>query len=221
MKTPRIDVGTNSRMGGNVTDLTGQRFGRLSVVKYAGTRKGQALWRCDCECGVAAFTTTASLKSGKTQSCGCLMRERLSQSRLTHGLTKSPEYKSWSEMRQRCNNANNSRYADWGGRGIRVCEAWSTFGTFLNDMGRKPGPNYSIDRIDNDGDYCPSNCRWATKREQNRNTRRNRMVTFRGQTKSLSEWSDVVGISMATLWARLKVGVSTERALTQPVRGAR
>lgn len=120
-----------------------------------------------------------------------------------HGLTGTRTYNTWINMRQRCQNPNNDRYADWGGRGIRVCDRWSSFENFLTDMGEAPA-GMSIERIDNDGDYEPGNCRWATRAEQSRNTRRSRMVMHEGETMGVSDWSKRLGVSRACLRRRLK-----------------
>jgi hypothetical protein len=123
----------------------------------------------------------------------------------------------WQNMRARCTNPNNPRYADYGGRGIHVCERWNDYANFLADMGRRPGRGYSIERIDNDGPYSPENCRWATNLEQRRNTRQTRTLTFNGKTQCLTDWAAETGISIDGLRARLKAGLSVEEALTRPV----
>lgn len=132
----------------------------------------------------------------------------------------SSEYSIWMNMRARCNNPANTSYANYGARGIKVCERWeSDFLNFLEDMGRRPSRKHSIDRIDNNGHYEPSNCRWATFSEQARNRRTSRFIEFRGRSLTLAEWAQEIGIDMRTLHLRLKNGWSIERALTQPLRG--
>lgn len=129
------------------------------------------------------------------------------------------EYHAWNAMRSRCNNPWNPNFARYGARGIRVCERWqSDFTAFLQDMGRCPSGQHSIERIDNDGDYAPENCRWATPKEQARNRRSSRLLSYRGATRTAAEWAEVIGITQGTLHARLKEGWSVERALTQPLR---
>lgn len=132
----------------------------------------------------------------------------------------SPEYSIWMNLRMRCNNPGNNRYALYGARGIRVCARWEEdFLNFLEDMGRRPSPDHSIDRVNNDGDYTPDNCRWATRKEQCRNRRSSKFLSFKGETKTVAEWSELLGVSQGTLHARMKAGWAVEAALTTPVRG--
>jgi len=150
-------------------NLTGQRFGMLTVSKYAETRTGKAMWHCRCRCGVEKLVSTGDLRSGKTHSCGC----GKGIANVKHGLAGTLLYMTWRGIKARCNNPNHKSYANYGGRGIRVCDRWSaSFEAFCADMGAKPTPAHSIDRINNDGDYEPSNCRWATPSEQETNKRR-------------------------------------------------
>lgn len=140
---------------------------------------------------------------------------------VTHGMSNSPEYVAWKGMRNRCYYRGHNRYENYSGRGIRVCMRWKeSFENFYADMGPKPGAEFSIERMDNDDDYTPDNCCWATPKEQSRNTRRNRMVTHNDETRCLSEWAEIVGIRPNTIWHRINTyGWSVDRALTTPVRG--
>jgi hypothetical protein len=135
-----------------------------------------------------------------------------------HGLSNTREYRIWNSMRQRCNNPSAKQYDSYGGRGIRVCERWNEFSAFIADMGFRPSRQLSLERIDNDGDYCPENCRWATKTQQQRNTRWCHLLTYNGKTRCVTEWAEVVGIHRNTIHHRLHLGWSTERALTAPLR---
>lgn len=137
----------------------------------------------------------------------------------SHGLSTTPEYNSWVNLTQRCTNENYRNYHGYGGRGITVCDSWrQSFETFLADMGSKPSPKHSIDRIDNSKGYCKENCRWATQQQQCRNTRRNNLITFDGDTKCVSEWAEVTGLSRKNIERRLGLGWSVDRTLTTPVR---
>lgn len=129
----------------------------------------------------------------------------------------TPEYKAWSMMLQRCENPKAHAFEEYGGRGIAVCERWHDFNLFIADMGLRPSAAHSLDRQNNDGNYCPENCRWATAKEQQNNRRVNRMITFEGQTKNLQQWAESLGMSKVTLHARLRKGWTIDRALTTPI----
>jgi hypothetical protein len=203
-----------------VKDLTGHPpFGRLTVVAFAGIASNRkATWRCLCDCGNETVVTGVDLRSGHSQSCGCLMGERLIASLTTHGRSGTPEHSSWKQMRQRCLNPKNNAYDRYGGRGIVICQRWlDSFADFYADMGPKPSPKHSIERRENDGNYEPGNCYWATPKQQNRNTRKNVMLTFDGRTQCIGAWAEELGMGLRTLWTRLNDGWSVERALTEPV----
>jgi len=196
-------------------DLTGQRFGRLVVLKLIGKNKwGSYQWLCRCDCGKEKIVRIDSLKSGRTKSCGCLNRERLTK----HGHYGDRTYKSWSQMIQRCTNPNNKYFKDYGGRGITVCERWlNSFPNFLEDMGESP-KGHQIDRMNNDKGYHKSNCLWVTPKQNSRNRRSNHLETHNGKTQCITAWSEEVGIPEYVIRQRLKHGWSIERALTTPVK---
>lgn len=201
-------------MGRPVIDETGNRYGRLVVLKRAGYRERNATWHCKCDCGNHCVTTGTKLRLGRKRSCGCLIRDTVT----THGLTNTPEYHAWTIMKQRCTNPNNANYPRWGGRGISVCARWLTsFENFYADMGPRPDPDRSLDRRDNDGDYTPENCRWATRSQQGQNKRNNVLLTHRGITQCLAAWSRDVDLDEKVLSKRLQLGWSDGRALTTPL----
>ncbi len=206
-------------------DLAGEKFGRLIAVRRTGTSKsGYALWLCICDCGKTIVVRGNNLTSSNTKSCGCFQKDRTVEINTTHGHGKKGQrpkiYKSWHKMIQRCINPNHKAYHNYGGRGITVCKRWRKFENFLEDMGEHPGKEYSIDRIDNNGNYCKSNCRWVTRKEQNRNKRNNHLITYNGKTQCISAWAEELGIGASVLWYRLKHW-SVKKALTTPVRKRR
>lgn len=158
----------------NFIDLVGRKFGRLTVVALVGFRErdSKLIWSCDCECGERVDVVGAQLRRGQTQSCGCLMIERTRAVNTTHGCKGTRIYRIWHGMLDRVRNKNCKDYHRYGGRGIRVCERWLSFENFLADMGYPPSESHSIDRENNDGDYCRENCRWATAKQQANNRRR-------------------------------------------------
>lgn len=213
-------------------DLSGQQFDRLTVVRAgSGIRRRRSVV-CMCECGTEVERPEADVVAGKVRSCGCMRRERARAlaaattdvrrlATTKHGLAgtdRHPLYSTWVHMNQRCANPSNRNFADYGGRGITVCERWRGehgFENFLADMGERP-PGTTLDRRDNDRGYSPENCRWATRVEQTRNTRANRLITVDGETLTLAEWADRAQIPVTTLHHRLSHGWSEEAAVKTP-----
>jgi hypothetical protein len=200
--------------------MIGMRFGRLTVERQVPSIKGLATWLCFCDCGDTIIAKGALLRAGNVKSCGCLRREMgvargHASARHGEGMNgkETPEYRAWTNMLSRCNNPNHAMYSNYGGRGIRVCIRWHIYENFLEDMGRKPSPKHSIDRIDNREGYRPGNCRWATCKEQNRNNRGNRWIEIEGRNKTLAEWLEITGIPKNTFYNRLKTGATPEAAL--------
>lgn len=166
-------------MGRPAVDHSGRTYGRLDVIRRSGVNaSGNVLWECQCSCGEVCSVSGSALVTGNTRSCGCLQREWASGMPLedhhrTHGESnRTSEYRAWVNMRGRCTNPRDPGFKNYGGRGITICGRWDDYSAFLSDMGRKPGPGYSIDRVNNDGNYEPGNCRWATRDQQNSNKRK-------------------------------------------------
>jgi len=203
-------------------DVVGDVFGRLTVVAFAGkNRHDRSAWHCRCECGTEKVLAGSDLRSGKIISCGCARRERTIAPRITHGLKKHPLYQTWAQMKARCLNPRSKAYPEYGGRGIKVCDRWLlSFKDWLADVGERPARGMTIDRENNDGDYEPSNVRWATKSEQARNTRQTILVEWNGAVHRLPDLADRFGIKPSILRCRVYMGWDLNRALTTPPRAA-
>lgn len=215
-----------------IKDRVGQQFGRLTVVRLDRVEKGIVRWLCSCTCGNSTVLKVSQLcrKDGyATRSCGCLKQETDAKTRLTHGqsgkrvpgtnkrIGRTREHRCWGGMIQRCTNQASPAWRNYGGRGIEVCERWRAFELFLEDMGKAPSSKHSLERKDNNGNYEPSNVVWANAKTQGRNTRRNRLLEFKGETLTLVEWAERIGTDSRFLSLRLDVlGWPVERALTEP-----
>lgn len=201
---------------------SGETFGRLTVrncyLKDFGTYR-KTVAECVCSCGKASTVTVSLLRRGKTLSCGCLQRERASEANKSHGKSKTPLFRKWHRMIARCLYPSTKDWERYGGRGIKVCDDWiesfEAFESWCLDHGYMP--HLELDRIDNDGNYCPENCRFVTKTENANNTRTNRRITIDGVTKTISQWSREVGISASVISNRLKRGWSEIEAVTTPL----
>jgi len=216
-------------MGKIVHVIPGMQYGRLTVIRELERYKSPSghLERrvlCECDCGKELAVLLGSIRSGRTKSCGCLANEHTAtrnRQNSAHGMSQSPTFLVWHSMKQRCNNRNHEAYSRYGGRGIAVCKRWYSFQNFLNDMGERPSSEHSIDRINNDGNYKPDNCRWATRTQQGRNKHNNVMLTCDGETMCQSEWAERIGITPEALAARIKRGWTVEDALSTPPGGLR
>lgn len=205
----------STRRAHNFKDLTGQTFGLLTALSLSKTRKGYgAYWLCRCECGNEKVILGKCLNRGTTKTCGCR------PTGLRHGharrSSQTSVHRCWVNMIQRCTNPKWPKWEHYGGRGISVCEHWLAFENFYADMGDPPSAKHSIDRRDNNGNYEPGNCRWATKREQCSNQRRNHNVTFGGRTQAVIQWAREFGVNPDTLRHRLKKGWDIGLALSTP-----
>lgn len=201
----------------NFKNLTGQKFHRLRVIGFVGMNSHKsATWECKCDCGNVVNMVGDAIKRGHTKSCGCATVELIIERVTKHGGIRTEAYKSWIKMNARCHNSGSTSYRNYGARGINVCDRWANFGNFINDMGERP-PGHSLDRIDNSKGYSPENCRWATRKEQNRNKRGNRMITYKGETLPLVVWAERFEIKYVTLVRRLVLGWTVNEALETPI----
>lgn len=197
---------------GKFKDITGQRFGRLTVLYQLHNTKGRTKWLCICECGNLVEVITNSLRQGLTKSCGCLNREIVTK----HGKSNTKMYNAWRHITQRCYNENCKAYKHYGARGITMCDEWKdSFQAFYDwSMANGYADNLTIDRIDNNKGYEPSNCRWITMKQQERNKRNNRQFTYNGETHCITEWCEMLGINYGTFKSRFyKYGWPIEKAL--------
>lgn len=196
-----------------IKNLVGQTFGRLTVLEYSHKdRYGAHHWKCLCECGNITYPTTYRLSHNKTKSCGCLHNEIISNTQKKHGLYKTRLYSIYDSMKQRCLNKNSRQYKHYGLRGIIICNEWlKNFINFYNwSIGNGYEDNLTLDRINVNGNYEPNNCRWITQKEQARNTRKNKYVTYSNQTHCISEWAEKLNCSKSLIIHRIKIGMDLE-----------
>lgn len=199
---------------GAQAQMIGRRFGRLVIVDAAPTQgRGHSAWECVCDCGMRRVARTHHLRDGLVKSCGCLKRER--PNGRTHGRSASPEYQIWKGMKKRCLNPAATAFKNYGGRGIGMAREWiDSFEAFLSEVGARPSPAHSIERKDNSKGYEPGNCRWATRAEQSRNTRRTHLVSYDGVELPMKDWAAKAGINYTTVANRLnRDGWTVEDAL--------
>lgn len=198
-----------------IKNLVGFKFGRWEIISFAQRKNKRSWWNCKCACGTEKEVNQHILVSGQSKSCGCLGRENLIKAVTKHGMSRSPEMRTWEGMIKRCYKKNNTAYSHYGGRGIVVCDEWkNSFEQFYADMKNKPFPKAHIDRIDNNREYSKENCRWVTCKENERNRRDNVFLTHMGMTKCLSEWAEYLGINRLTLVGRNRKKLPIEQILS-------
>lgn len=203
-----------------IKDIRGLKFGMLSVTGFAGinAKNNEATWSVICDCGTVAIKDGSALRSGGVKSCGCAKDRMIGAANTKHGDSHKGLYIVWAGMIERCSREKHVAWKDYGGRGIKVCERWHDYQLFKEDMGDGYAKGLQIDRIEVNGNYEPSNCKWSTPKEQSNNRRNNRRVQFDGLNLTISEWSDKTGFSHAVICKRLKMGWPIEKVLTHPLR---
>jgi hypothetical protein len=203
--------------------MIGEVFGRWTVVSEKflkecdsteTRRRRRSYVSCKCDCGNVSEVAYTDLQTGHSKSCGCLLLDTIT----THGLSKTPTYVSWKNMKTRCTNTNTPKFYNYGGRGVSYDPKWETFEGFYQDMGDRPSLNHSLDRVDPNGHYTKNNCRWATVGEQNLNKRDNVRHSFGGESKTLVEWAESLGVPAKRLYNRYANGWDIERVLTTPIK---
>lgn len=203
-----------------VIDMMNKQMGRLTVISRVESKSNRATWLCKCSCGTMIVVEGYSLRSGNTKSCGCLQKDKATVRLRTHGMSSSSLYITFNNMHRRCEDVRDKNFIQYGARGISVCSKWSKFEDFYiwaTANGYRKG--LTIERIDNNGKYCPENCKWVNRKIQARNTRRNHFLTYNGITCCIAEWAEVTGICGDAIKDRItRYKWSIERALTTPVR---
>lgn len=202
------------KQGNGFKDISGQKFGRLTAIRLADSSKVKSIkWLCVCDCGKEKDIFGINLRSGLTQSCGCIQKEKTSNIHRKHGVSNksNPEYRAWNSMKTRCYNKNRKGYKNWGGKGIIVCDRWldeeNGFLNFISDVGERPTEEHSLDRYPNkNGNYEPGNVRWATEVQQQGNRSNNKWIECDGRNMILQDWARAFGVSGGTLWRHLKKG---------------
>jgi len=193
----------------------GDKYGRLTVTGEPVRFKNYIKYPVICECGNTKLITSQALREGKTQSCGCLQKERTGQASFKHGFSHTNIHNIWMGIIQRCTDINSSSYKNYGGRGIKISDEWLDFTVFLSDMGDKP-KGLTIDRKNNNGDYSKENCHWVDRKQQANNRRSSKLLTYKNETMTQSQWEDKYNMRKGMLWERLNRGWTLERALLTP-----
>lgn len=209
-------------------DITNNRYGKLVAIERSKNISGKTAWKCKCDCGNITYVSTSNLTCNRIRSCGCLKLEKLLERSTTHNQRHTVLYSVWRGLRQRCNNPKHASYHNYGGRGITVCEEWDkSFQSFYEwsyangystENQKDEKLKLTIDRIDNNGNYEPSNCRWVDRKTQARNMRNTKLIEFNGEIKSISEWCEIYSIKKGSFNTRIKYGWAIEEALTTPIK---
>ena len=204
-------------------DLVGRRFHDLLVISFLERKNGRNYWLCRCCCGNEKTVRGDHLISGATHSCGCKKTKQITEMNKTnkkHGMRYSRIYNIWCGIKDRCENSNYHNYNDYGGRGIKICEDWRRDFVKFYEWAVKNGykSDLTIDRINVNGDYCPENCRWVSMKVQENNKRNNRVLTYKGRSQTITQWSEEIGINRETLYGRIRRGWDVEKTLTTPVK---
>lgn len=205
----------------NVIDMTGQHYGRYTVLEYIGQNKDhKAVWKCRCECGTIKNVSGKDLRSGNTKSCGCYNRDKAMQNpalwKPKHGLSKHPLHQVWSDIKTRCYNKKDRSYKWYGARGIKLCDVWMDFKAFYEWSIKNGYENgLTLDRINPNGNYSPDNCRWVGMKIQQNNRRNNKMLNINGVSKTMSEWADEYDVNYRLVKSRIRAGWTPEKALSQ------
>lgn len=203
-----------------LSNKIGKRFGRLTVLEYAGKNKsGRSQWKCKCDCGEIVIRPNSALRQQNWElSCGCVRNEKSTKRLTVHGMCGVPGYYTWTHLKGRCQDPTDPAFKNYGGRGIKICERWKKFKNFIEDMGIKP-EGHQLDRIDNDGDYEPGNCRWVLPAVNSLNRRVTIYLTYGGVSLTMKEWSELLGIKYHSLYSRKYRGASDEEALSMAGKG--
>lgn len=203
---------------GKKLEITGQRFGRLLVLIGEESINSHSVWRCLCDCGTILDVVGSKLTTGHTKSCGCFCIDKTKEANTKHGRHGSKLYKIWAGMKRRCLNENELCFPRYGGRGIGICKEWMDFENFHKDMGKGYADGLQIDRVDNHGDYSKQNCRWATRKQNARNTRSNVLVFAKGKLQCVAAWAEELGVKKEALYYRVNAGWNDEKIINTPVR---
>ena len=209
-------------------DISNQKFGRLTAIEKSTNICGKTAWKCLCDCGNIAYVSTSNLTCNRIKSCGCIKQELLMRRNITHNQRHTRLYEVWKGIKQRCYNPKHRAYHNWGGRGIKMCEDWkNNFQSFYDwsyangysPENQKDEKNkLTIDRIDVNGNYEPSNCRWVKRSKQARNKRANKIISYRSEEHCLVEWCEYLNLNYPTIYSRLNKGWSVERAFETPTK---